>query len=167
MTTDPFAPPAVASPRHVTTRDLRREGTVWRVASWLLFFGTFNLGWSGLAIVLHTTERRFEKLVVPALFVLVAAAQLAAGLGLRRREPWSRPLALVASVPVLLLFPIGTWVAVRSVVALLGAPGQEVLARNYPRIPADDRSRPSVWVPIAAPGVLVAVFYVIFRLALP
>lgn len=149
---DPFAAPTTESLVAADTpagRVLRLEQQIWRVASWLLFFGAALVLWA--AGVLSGGRDVTWGLGALAL----GAAQLAAGFELRRLSPRARPWAAALQVPLLVLFPVGTWVALRSLVTLLGEAGRVTLSPGYPVAPPELLRRPSALVPLAGPLIIV------------
>ena len=69
-------------------------------------------------------------------FVVLAAAAIAAGVGLLDYEPWARPLAVAVCVLALVNFPVGTLLGIYGLWTLLSAAGEQhyreaLAARGY------------------------------------
>ena len=65
--------------------------------------------------------------IVAILLLAYAAASVAAGRGLRRREPWSRLVALILSLTNLVVVPFGTALGVYGFWVLLRQRSRELL----------------------------------------
>lgn len=149
---DPFASPSTESPVAADApsgRVRRLEQQIWRVASWLLFFGAAFVLWAAATFA----ERGPVASGLVAL--VIGGAQIAIGFELRRLSPRAWAWAIAAQLPVLPLFPVGTWVALRSAVTLLGEAGRVTLRPGYPVAPPRELGRPSPVVPLAGPPVIV------------
>lgn len=134
---------------------------MWRVAAWLLFFGTTFLlwaavgvggGWDGTTVLSAAT---------------VGSAQLVVGFEVRQLSPRARPWAVALQLPVLPLFPIGTWVGLRSLISLLGEAGRVTLSPSYPVAEPEELERPSALVPLLAAPLLVVALRELVSLMLP
>jgi len=64
-------------------------------------------------------------------FLLIAAPAILAGVGLYRRRPWSRPIALVLGFLLLWFVPIGTAIGVYSIWVLTRPEAAHDLETNY------------------------------------
>ena len=149
---DPFASPNTESPVAADApggRVRRLEQQIWRVASWLLFFGAAFVLWA--AAILAEGRSVASGLVA----LVVGGGQIAIGFELRRLSPHAWSWAVAAQLPVLPLFPVGTWVALRSAVTLLGEAGRVTLRPGYPVASPQELGRPSAVVPLAGPPVIV------------
>ena len=161
---DPFAAPSTESPVAADApggRVRRLEQQVWRVASWLLFFGAAFVLWAAGVLA----GGRDVAAGLGAL--MIGGGQIAIGFELRRLSPRVRPWAVAAQLPVLPLFPVGTWIALRSVVALLGEAGRVTLSPGYPVAPPEQLGRPSAVVPLAGPLVIVGFASLMVWLLMP
>jgi hypothetical protein len=161
---DPFAAPSTESSVAADapgSRARRLEKQIWRVASWLLFFGVTFLLWAAAAVSAGWDATAAISAVTVGTF------QLVVGFELRQLSPRARPWAVALQLPLLPLFPIGTWVALRSLVSLLGEAGRVTLSPSYPVAEPEELERPTVLVPLLAAPLILLAFREFVSLMLP
>lgn len=182
---DPFATPrtsatpsaAELSPHEARERAGVHEVRIERIASWMLFFG-MSVGLYGVAVVVSAAriigsaaDVGGPRMALGATLVAVGLVQLFAGFGLRDLQPRGRILALIGSLALLPLFPVGTWIGVRSIIHLLSPGGRRIVTSAEAEVraatPELDRPRRAPIVPLSAPFVIVGMLFAIARLMKP
>lgn len=78
-------------------------------------YGAFNLALAIVMGLVFNTDTdgslpvgAVTRHLLPLAMSVLAAAAIAAGVGMSRRTPWARPLAILLAFLSLLFFPIGT-----------------------------------------------------------
>lgn len=153
----------------------RAEKRIQRVASWLLFAGAFaclmaaSQVYVGFKVMQHRAADHAPFLVGTALLGL-GSLQLWSGWRMWDGAPSARLPGAVAIAPCLAAFPVGTYVALRCLHALLSEGGRTVLSDRYQqaRAHAAGHARWRRFVPILSPLVLLGLFWGMYQvIAMP
>ncbi len=184
--TNPYAPvlphaPAMQGDEEVRRQHLALEESVKSVGILFLIGGILGGVLAGLYLfigikeIIHSSAESSELgfAIFISAFILgtIAALQFATGLGLRRRKPWSRIVAIVFSVIGLIAIPLGTIVSAYVLYLLLCKKGRFVFSAEYGHVISETphlryRSSVIVWVVICLlAALLVTGFLLTFRVS--
>lgn len=143
---------------------LKHEASVKSVGLLYLLAAAFLL----LGGILSAVSGQGEGILIGLLFLVLGAAQLWVGIGLRSLKPWARvPTAILSGIG-LLGFPIGTLINGYILYLVLSAKGKTVFSPDYQRVIEQTphikyRTSIVVWILLGLlvlliGGALVAVF---------
>lgn len=151
-------------------RQLPFEKRVIRIASWSMFFGVwialFGVGNSLMWVRRWSEAGAAGSLAIGLLVLSVGVAKIANGFVLRSYHPLAAKVSLGLWLLVVPLFPVGTWVGIRSMIELVRRGSRCVFSAEGAAIraatPAMDPKRPSPVVPLAGPFVILAFCWVVY-----
>lgn len=139
-TSNPFEAPETADlgevvssgPVEFTQEDEKAAVKVRRAASWLLFFGVWSslFGVQFMVAIFTSDSLPIGRWFAPV-FLFVGVLELFAGTVLWRWHAEGRYLAMIALVPMLFFFPLGTSVAVWYLIALTASPVDRLLTPEH------------------------------------
>lgn len=141
----------------------KTERAIHRSGSWLVFIGAWLGLIGGIALIDMLKHEPRTPVALPLL--LAAAAYITVGMKLLWLRPGFRVPGSLLAIPLIIAFPIGTWLAIRMLVLLLSKDAARVLAPAYQlvleRAPDTAPRSGSPWAalisPIAVIGAIIAI----------
>ena len=174
---NPYAPPAARVDDNVAADSaaeaLRREHIAHeasvRAVGFLYYLGGVLLAIVALAS-LFVTQKEFGSAAVALMLAAMAAAQLAAGWGVRGLRKWGQVVGCVLSALGLLAFPVGTLINLYVLYLLLSKKGRTIFSPEYREVVAATphvkyKTSILVWIFLALLVALVAAAFLVPMLA--